>query len=451
MRFIRSIHEATGDLWDSLAGSLERKLQQGQDLDTKEIMACIKAMLYMAYDDTPPDLDSAIQQLCSQGYLMNHIHNAQASGDFEATAICLLSVVDFYPTGAPQAQHLNSQAGYQTYSSVISAPENYEYIVEAFARFVWEFDRLEALLTTPQQHASDTKPLVLAVLKQLVKREDAYQRFYPQLTVIHYDLLEEALAEDEFEQLVGQLVKNTSLLNVLQEQEFIIGLAGLYLLALKKAEGQDDYDSYADYLITSIREVPEEQWLNALDTESELLRLVIRLVQYGKSPNLTENFHDALRTHLGKVHEEELSMELQADWEYVANALNSDWKKTFFRDFRDFVLEKADQELSSVLALYGDPLLDSEILPEQEKADEIIRKLFKEIVEGRDVRELAWMAAALERHPEIMDRGQSASREVLAERVRDGLSDDELSDERKTHMKRIGDVLRVRARRKKNS
>ncbi len=122
IHYLRSIYEAEDDLWEGLYGSLQRKMQSGPNLETQQVVACVKAMLDMAYDDIPPELDSTIEGLCSQGYLMSHLYDAQTAGDFEATAACLLSIVDFYPQGTPQVANWNAQPGHNNYTAILRNP-----------------------------------------------------------------------------------------------------------------------------------------------------------------------------------------------------------------------------------------------------------------------------------------------------------------------------------------
>ncbi|NPA80892.1 MAG: hypothetical protein GXO29_07600 [Thermotogae bacterium] len=137
----------------------------------------------------------------------------------------------------------------------------------------------------------------------------------------------------------------------------------------------------------------------------------------GESLNLGHSFADALlewaKSQIRK--EGELTEQQVEDFSKLPNALAKSSRETFWKNLRDLLIENADSDISKILSVFGTGLMSSGVL--KEKADEIVRRLFSEIIErGLEV-ELQWMFQVFEKVPGFLQEVPTSSLEDLKERL----------------------------------
>ncbi len=87
---------------------------------------------------------------------------------------------------------------------------------------------------------------------------------------------------------------------------------------------------------------------------------------------------------------------------------------------RDELIKEADRTSEAVLKLYGDTLLQSDLL--EEKADEVVRLLFTGILAREKPGGLIWIQQALTQRQGILKKGcESATQTVFRDRVKEKL------------------------------
>ena len=95
-------------------------------------------------------------------------------------------------------------------------------------------------------------------------------------------------------------------------------------------------------------------------------------------------------------------------------------RDAFPRTLRDELIKEADRTSEAVLKLYGDTLLQSDLL--EEKADEVVRLLFTGILAREKPGGLIWIQQALTQRQGILKKGcESATQAVFRDRVKEKL------------------------------
>ncbi|HWP92515.1 MAG TPA: P-loop NTPase fold protein [Thermodesulfobacteriota bacterium] len=420
--------------WKKLVNDLNQRLQGSNNLQTQEIAGCVKAMIYLVHREVIPQAKANLQQLCTHGHLMHHLHKAQAGKDAKAIALCIFPIFDFTPTGNLQSQIGNSAAGLDAYNVILTDPNSSKEVIEHLVSLILKFHKVEDL-PTKVSTAPNTEPLVKAILEMIAQRDDTHKHISPSILINHYHYFKKTLSEDILKNLIKKLILKANLLSILTEHTFSEDLAGLYILAYEMGIDQEHTD-YTNFLLDGIRTVQKDTWLQELKHEGQLLEIALRLAENGESTELTTNFLDALLDHARKIMDGQAQpVKFREKWSLVLSVLVDPSKQTFLRNLRDELINEPNKEIEPILALYGNELMESGLLDEE--ADKIVRHLFTQILTKRNLKELKWVQRAVNQRPRILEKCMSASKIDFQDRVRSALTEVEMSSEVRLEVEKI--------------
>ena len=410
--------------WDQLAAAITPLLEANNLLSTNQVVGCGNTILNLVENRGVPD--GSLRKLAAEGHIMHYLQQAHAGKDNKAVALCLFLIFDFVPTGNISQVIGNSPAGINVYNTILGKPKDHKPIVEIFTDLILRFGRVQNLIEKPKT-APNTKEIVSAVVEIIGLREDVHEHITPTMFIENYNDMLETLPEDVLGNLTIQLVEEADLFSVITARGFSQEFSGLYLQTLKATESRER-GSYVVHIRDGLRELQKDEWANELDQEGKPLDLLIYLVEKEESLGLELSFKDALYEHAKKMIEDEVNApKLEELWPKLPEALSPGYKETFFRGLRDELINKAEGNIEPVLRIYGAILLESGVL--EERADEVVRTLFREILAREAPGELAWMHKVLNQAPQIIDRCKPASKEEFMERVIQSLRKEDLSED----------------------
>ena len=116
-------------------------------------------------------------------------------------------------------------------------------------------------------------------------------------------------------------------------------------------------------------------------------------------------------------------------------------RDAFPRTLRGELIKEADRTSEAVLKLYGDTLLQSDLL--EEKADEVVRLLFTGILAREEPGGLIWIQQALTQRQGILKGCESATQTVFRDRVKETLREKEPSEAVRVHIEEIARALGI--------
>ncbi len=423
--------------WQGLIKTINNRLQNNDNLQPEEIEACVETLLLFAFESADSVALDRLKTLATHGHLAHHLYNSFQAKDFRSVSLCMFPIFEFVTEGNLQNNIGNSSAGIGNYKSILQNPDGYPEIINNFAEILFKFNKVDILfdkITFP-----NTRKFISAVLKHILENREDYHLYIKPLHILeHYLELSKILQKELLEELIETLIEKSDFIQVIEEHGFSLDLAKLYLIAYKNIKTQKPA-SFIEFLTTGLRNVDKEEWLQEITEEGELLDLLLELVKDNTLINLTIDFHDALIKHaINLLDGEELPEEHIDNWEKLLNALNSDSRITFLRTLRDELIKHSTKEIYPILKLYGEVLLESGVL--EEKADDVVRLLFREIINKRILEELAWLYKVLNNKPEILLKCKDSTKSDFIERIKNILKEIDVEDEA---VKVFKDIARI--------
>ncbi|MCD6576420.1 MAG: hypothetical protein J7K66_00225 [Anaerolineaceae bacterium] len=410
--------------WQELVNALNKRLQGSNKLEPLEITGCLGVITSLAYKGKVPDAKKTLERLSTHGHIAHHLHQAQSANDAGAISLCFLPIFMTIPGGNLQAQAGNSANGINHYNAILKSPEKHAKIVDTLAQLIVNFQKIEDMIQKPDT-AAGTEKLVSSVLEKIIKDRDVSKLITSSLLIEHYSAFDRMLSEEARNDLINQLVEKANLLLELEKHGFDAYFAELYLLAFNMSKDQRE-PSYVDFLLKGIRSLQKEVWLQELSEEGSLLELLLCLVEEDLAVNLSGNFHDALRKHVHGIWGEEVTPSMRQDkWKTLLGAFTDSWKDTFTKNLWDDLIAQPDISIVPVLHLYGDELLHAELTDAQ--ADELVRRMFPEILNRKNMEELFWLSQTLQ-ETTIWKRCLDASRKTFRDRVEDAIREEEATE-----------------------
>lgn len=224
--------------------------------------------------------------------------------------------------------------------------------------------------------------LLLRILEVMALQEDVHERLSRATVLEHYKLLVDMLPEESLQHLISQLVTKGDLLHELREErEFSEYLADLYVQAFEASKGQEDRQTFIEFLVEGLREVSKGTWLEQLSHEGSLADLVMALAKEDISPKLGQNFHDALLNHVKQqlFDNQALPSVPKEEWSKLLNAMDESEKGAFPNYLLNDLIKHSEATIQPVLELYGDMLPQTDNI--MRKADDVVGQLFKGVLE----------------------------------------------------------------------
>jgi hypothetical protein len=422
--------------WTDLVGTLRSRLASGTTLEGKEIIGDIECLMVLNREASVPEARSALEELVSSGHLMNHLYQAQSATDPIAMADCVAPMLALNPSGAQSSSVGNSSGGQQAYNNLMANPDSQREFTKALAGSISRFDLIDLVL--PNATSTDSiKPCVDAVLKTLVNEEYDFRPLKPEQVISNYPYIAQALSEEEMAATIAHADEDRGIRNRLREGTFNPQMADLYMLVYR---GTGDAE-FRDFLRIGLTEVDAETWVKEFNRSGSLVELTLYLIEEAPDIRLSNELQEALLTHAKSVLEGgRKPAKFESRWGTLLSALNEHARETFLRDLRDEVLNRRNESSQPLLALYEASLLDAHL---EEKADDTVRGLFREMVDRQVAEELSWIATVLRDRPQVFERAPKASQRAFKDKVENAFKGEEVTEEARSAMEEIARLLEL--------
>jgi hypothetical protein len=250
-------------------------------------------------------------------------------------------------------------------------------------------------------------------------------------------LLADEIADDNFDDLVAQLIKSDRRAYGPQD-DFNPSDARLYS-AWARA-GLIDEGDFQKWCQNGIKDVDRQSWLKHLKTGGYLIRLMVDLLERGVELEPGLGYQDALSDH-GKslLSAPSVPKSIQGRTNYLTVPLSVTARRMLSRRLYDSAVAADGDIAPGFLEVYGGEVFNTDFLPHVRDAP---YRLFTPILSKRNAPALSVLADLLEGNPKVMENFDSDTAEDFRLRLRDAL-DGDAEDEASTPIGRIAEALNV--------
>jgi hypothetical protein len=393
--------------WDSLIDSLKSGLGTAGAIESSTVSSGLRVAHLLATAGNQRARD-VLTELVANGYVLHHLYSARSVQDVAAEAACVFVQAEHGAGGKTQSIG-NSSNGLPVYQEVVASPS--EALVTEGIQFLGSVHGLQPLAAAAERH-SEARPLLQAVAAAIAKTAAAAQWINPNVLVRHFDLLRKPLDAQTLERLLNAASYRRALMKAITEHGFRKGLVDLYLTLLSV---EDAPPEVGPFLREGLGTVSESSWRASIKTNDSLVRL-IEVLPPPMTPQLSGHLPDALLSFVRDV----LGAEEEAvDAEQVAplmKLLEPGARKTLLRDVRDEVFAQTTRSTDGILEMFGEYLLDVELLGE--KADDMVRRFFREGLVRSNPGELVWIRRVLVEAQEAYKRAPRESKSAFLKDLR---------------------------------
>lgn len=436
--------------WRNLVEAIRQKLdnQQTQPEEVKELLEGLT--IFIDSPSTFSVFQNLLNSLREGGRIFYHLYRAHSTQNHEAMAWCLIALLGeklphppylsdgYVPSYYPWNE---AHSGFSLFrNDILLYPSNHPQVLEKFVhvcrrRILYRRDYFRYLVDLGSSVRS-VEGWIRVTLTKAVENE--LWDFFPEEELVGcYPKLKRLLPaeEEKLRKLISASVKERGLVAALVGTEFDPQLSDLYLLVLESCPEEKKGD-YLEYLRKGLRGMDEGEWLGQLLGLTPLIHLLLSLIEEREPLKLRQPFYDSLLEHAKKVlvGGAKVSEELEEKWCKLAEAIEPSLRDVFWKNLRDEFLKKSTEvgTTSYFLKIYGEGLMELGKL--EEKADEIVRMVFREFLERRDEGEIEWMGEVVKK-TKVLESASHASVEDLRQRVQSLLGEENISQ-------RVREILR---------
>ncbi len=383
-------------------------------------------------------VNQRLNELAHQGFILNQLHHAQQSSDYEACAWCVFSHLRRYPDARlPAAGAPNAQAGHNfLINQLFGNPQRHTALTDQFVDIL-EKQNESALLFQVLEVNHPAESWIRECIREAVNRGFGPEFLLPETFIKHRQFIRGTLDEQTYLNTVQSLIQETELLGHLQSEDFSPEQSELYLDILR-SDGRRD-SAFKSWCIQGLKSINQETWQAALARNGKLIELLTEFHPAKDKLRLSLSYLDALEWHGKEVIKGSASIDTSAmKWEQLPTFLEPDYRKTLRQRLLDAAKEAEGEIPGSFFDLYGREIQDSDIL----RSDTgVVLNLFAPIIRKRNAHGLQWLVRLLSKSPDFLqDYQPQHAVKVFGDRVLDRLKDEQDAEAR-TQLEKIAKIL----------
>lgn len=255
----------------------------------------------------------------------------------------------------------------------------------------------------------------------------------------HYSFLKQIFQPAAFDEILSKIIQVAGAEARVIEMTFTLDDFELYTGYLNAQRSL--LHAFGDYLFAGTIAVRKQEWQKQLTADGPAMKLLLPLRALRGEGWLGDQFQDALVDHARAILDGAVPVNLSREWAVVVQALEPKRQSVLLKNIRDEVLSSdVGSNALQVLKLYQNEFESSTVLDED--ADRIVRLLFVKFVQERNEEGLVWATAIVSKRPAIKSRASSDSIDDLTGRLRDLSTQENISDELRHAVERLGAALR---------
>jgi hypothetical protein len=418
------------ELWDEFIDALIMDLAETTEKEEEEIVTKIEILLYLNSDEDK--IKDKLDELTRKGGFF-HNFNIQAADNTTSRSFSLMYYLLLMYNTEPAIVNGpvgNSQSGINKFKNILAAPDSHKDLVTNVAMEIISQNKVNVLFEIAENN-KETKNFIQSLIAILADKEEFIDSLSKEDLIENESLIYNSLTEDDtyyddYMKFIKSFNQKKDLISIVCEREFNVEKSSLYSALLSAVKAQNS--NLVEHLINNLRGVTEDMWVE----ESKagyicILDLVVQMSNYGISLDLGVPFKSFLNSYFEQVNTGgEIIEKLTSHWNTLAKALDEDNKVTLLRDIRDKILY-SDTNISNIIENLGYNLIDRNIL--EEKADDVIRRLFEKYSSSQDILFLKLLNHSLSHCSNLSSGFSKSSRKSIKASAEIELSKEESSND----------------------
>lgn len=419
--------------WGPLINALQNRFNQMQ-LGPQEAGPVLRTLLILKNSNVS-EADGALQNIVSGGWVFHCISLAINGNHFDSAAACILVVLIYQPEGNAGVNVAQAISGRNLYRQFVSNPQPQPNIVQEVVKLATSLG-YGRLLLERRNEANVARPLIDYILQAMVTGSQAVQLFPASVVIETWPLTRDTFG-GHFDGLVTQLSATGELVEHLSRAAFSVKLASLYQIALRKETPEPFLSATAEKL----RALSRDEWLQGLRIGSDLIGLVREIQKSGATIGAGHSLQDALAEIVKDMAAGKEAGRLDGgSFNALLDSLSGEQRELMIRHVRDEVIE-AERDATVLLTVFSAALDHCEFL--SEKADDLVRRAFKGMLQRRIHTEISWVSDVLRKCPDFLKQTKPATKSDFKERIRE-LLEEPLSEDVAKSVQEIAVLLKVK-------
>lgn len=447
VRLLQRVRDGKGKAiewtWPPLSSAIQTRLSPpfSADMEIDEVAPLVD---YLQSRRGAKDVEDIRGVLVTDGTLYHYA--AAFPSEHALAATLVLSVLKTDPAVSAPAASGKASKGHTMMRSAFDSPTEHPDLVEAVAERVtslWAWD----LLKIAKEHPN-TRSLVGRVIQRVMDRDDVLDILTVE-DLRHADTLMSALDEG-FDDLVRAHVGRGDFVERLDD---VVGLPHLRFVlhhTLRRVTDDGDWEEYRSYLVTRLGATGAATWLEHLNEENDVVRIVGDLASDEEGLSLEAELADGLRQYALSLSGDNphVPTDPQAV-EKVIDALSPNYRDTLLRNLRDDAITAGNLYLGPVIPVFGTALATDGKW--EEKADDVVRGLFANVIREGDQLTLRWLSDSFAANPDTLKRAKRPSRIALLDLIEKRERSGETLPEARRVLEDLARQLKQRVRREKGT
>lgn len=396
--------------WEAMLLPIQTRLDHSQDVPAKELRQLLESLNALC---KPVDKANQLKHdLVEKGHLPHHLARLNREKHINCIAMLLLTILEVSPDLRIPPKVGNSGIGIQICNDITANPDSDEntkitdHVLQQLNVSAGLHESIEKWLDAPTLRVFSH-----ALIRRISRQKELLREFTPQVIIDREADLFEAVGDlGAYYNLIAAYGQASRLAHVLIDNGFDISKARVYI-ACHRRKKRNTLVWFDDFLSQGLLELREEDWTAALN--DQVINAVDLTVALSNS-HIQLNLVHALRKALARLSEgsylgSEVSRKAKESWSSLVSSLSGNDRLTLIRDTIDRFLPSAVPSFENIVALYGDSLIECEVLEESARADGIIRKADSFCDDQERISELEWFKNVLDNCPRVSKKAKTSS------------------------------------------
>jgi len=374
-----------------------------KDLNTENVSELLEC-LWILNENENVRTHQIILSLIQSGSIANHLILKFDKLDFLCCSWCIFLLMAFDP-GLTIQQNKRGPEGIAKLKEIFNNPEDPQFIeiLENLENIISLYTSLDFVIDFYRNN-SESLNLVSVLLLDFTKMEKPEIFFTGEIINNNWEEIINIIGIEQFNILISNVIKNDELL-IFTKSNFSRDKAGLYNIIIKSIVTINQYKDFSKWLCQNIQIISKEEWLAGFKAETEIVSLLLTLINKNVQINLGIPFIDAYVEYSNLVIVGEIKPEkFLTEWEKLPQSLtNKTYKKTLILKIIDNLKDNQNGIASEFFDIYGNLINQPELLMDNV---DIVRKLFTRLIEIKNIRGLEWLSNLFITHPKILSKNE---------------------------------------------
>ena len=365
-------------------------------ISSKEIsLDELGALLHVCFVlHTNTNSNQYIDKLLDSGRIHHYLHIAFSEKNFDCCCLCLFFIIGYNRLVKMPTTTGNSREGFSLCKSIVtSTGDEYTPLSNTFASFLVEFKNTSFIFGL-QNINNELKSFKNKLISAISEFSDINSILCPDIVYTYEPDIYDALYEKgKYEPFFDHYLGDDVLLNIAMKDEFTPKKASLYFILLNSTV--PDITRYHDYLKHGLDRIQESTWNEEINSAYyNIFDLLSDLIKKGIEPMLKTNFFHFVDSSIKALFDQEqINNKFTDNILYFIKALDNDHQNTILVEILSKLINY-DDDYAEILDKFPPEIFNSSAI--SEKKDDIVRVIFRGILNKEREYEFQWMLTLID-------------------------------------------------------